>query len=91
MAKDLSKDILSAINKKTGKGISENAVKKIASGVTPETMKDEAELRKLIKQVSDMAKVKVTDSTVNDIVKAVKASGMNAGSMEAIMKMMMKK
>ena len=40
-------------------------------------MQDEAELRKLIKQVSDMAKIKVSESTVNDIVRAVKASGMN--------------
>ncbi|MDQ8735469.1 stage VI sporulation protein F [Paenibacillus sp. LHD-38] len=91
MAKDFSKDILNSINKKTGKGISESSVKKLASGVTPETMKDEAELRKLIKQVSEMAKVKVADSTVNEIVKAVKASGMNASNMETLMKMMIKK
>lgn len=91
MAKDFSKDILNSINKKTGKSISENSVKKLASGVTAETMTDEAELRKLIKQVSDMAKVKVTESTVNDIVKAVKASGMTASNMESLMKMMIKK
>lgn len=91
MSKDLSKDVLSSINKKTGKSISENAVKKIASGVTAETMQNEAELRKLIKQVSEMAKVKVADSTINDIVKAVKATGMSTGNMESLIKMMMKK
>jgi len=91
MARDFSKDILNSINKKTGKGISESSVKKLASGVTAETMTDEAELRKLIKQVSEVAKVKVTESTINDIVRAVKASGMSAGNMEAIMKMMIKK
>lgn len=91
MSKDFSKDILNSINKKTGKGISENSVKKLASGVTAETMQSEAELRKLIKQVSEMAKIKVTESTINDIVKAVKASGMNASSMESLMKMMIKK
>ena len=91
MSKNLPKDILSAINKKTGKGITENSVQKIASGVTANTMNDEAELRKLIKQVSEMAHVKVTESTVNDIVKAVKASGMNAASMESLMKIMLKK
>lgn len=89
--KNLSKDVLGAINKKTGKNITENSVKKLASGVTDETMKSEAELRKLIKQVSDMAKVPVADKTVNDIVKAVKASGMNVSNMETLMKMMMKK
>lgn len=91
MAKDFSKDILSSINKKAGKNISESSVKKLASGVTAETMTDETELRKLIKQVSEMAKVKVAESTVNDIVKAVKASGMSASNMETLMKMMMKK
>lgn len=91
MAKDFSKDILNSINKKTGKSISENSVKKLASGVTAETMQDEAELRKLIKQVSEMAKVKVADSTVNEIVKAVKASGMNVSNMETLMKFMIKK
>ncbi|CAM3969622.1 stage VI sporulation protein F [Paenibacillus alkaliterrae] len=91
MSKNLSKDVLNAINKKTGKGITENSVKKIASGITAETMQDEAELRKLIKQVSEMAKVKVADSTVNDIVKAVKATGMSTANMESLINMMMKK
>lgn len=87
----VSKDALNAINKKTGKNISEGAVKKLASQVKPSTMQSEAELRKLIKQVSAMAKLPVTDSTVNEIVTAVKKSGMNPNNMEALMKMMMKK
>ncbi|MFF2482146.1 stage VI sporulation protein F [Paenibacillus sp. NPDC058071] len=91
MGKDLSKDVLGAINKKTGKNISEQTVKKLASGVSDSTLKNEAELRKLIKQVSEMAKVPVAESTVNDIVKAVKATGMNMTSIETLMKMMIKK
>ncbi|MFD0586889.1 stage VI sporulation protein F [Paenibacillus sp. GCM10027627] len=91
MSKGLPKDVLGAINKKTGKNISENAVKKLASGVDASTLQNEAELRKLIKQVSDMAKIKVPDSTVNDIVKAVKASGMNQSSLETLVKMMIKR
>lgn len=87
----VSKDALNAINKKTGKNISEGAVKKLASTVKPSTMQSEAELRKLIKQVSAMAKVPVTESTINEIVGAVKKSGMNPSNMEALMKMMIKK
>ncbi|MEF2964369.1 stage VI sporulation protein F [Paenibacillus sp. M1] len=87
----VSKDALSAINKKTGKNITEGAVKKLASTVKPSTMQNEAELRKLIKQVSAMAKVPVTESTVNEIIGAVKKSGMNPSNMEALMKMMIKK
>ncbi|MWC28451.1 stage VI sporulation protein F [Paenibacillus sp. MMS18-CY102] len=89
--KNLSKDVLSAVNKKTGKAISESEVKKLASGVTAETMQSEAELKKLIKQVSAMAKVPVSEQTISDIVRAVKASGMNMSNMETIMKFMMKK
>lgn len=87
----VSKDALNAINKKTGKNITEGSVKKLASTVKPSTMQNEAELRKLIKQVSAMAKVPVTESTINEIVSAVKKSGMNPNNMEALMKMMMKK
>lgn len=89
--KDLSKDVLNAVNKKTGKPVTENAVKKLASGVTENTMQSEDELRKLIQSVSAMAKVPVTEKTINDIVGAVKKSGMNMNNMEMLMKLMLKK
>ncbi|GIP20126.1 stage VI sporulation protein F [Paenibacillus sp. J22TS3] len=91
MNKGISKDALNAINKKTGKPITENAVKKIASTVKPSTLQSEAQLRQLIKQVSAMAGVPVSESTMSEIVSAVKKSGMNASNMEALMKMMLKK
>lgn len=91
MSKGIPKDVLGAINKKTGKNISENAVKKLASGVDASTLQNEAELRKLVKQVADMAKIKVPDQTVNDIVKAVKASGVRPSNLEAMVKLMMNK
>ena len=89
--KNISKDVLQAVKKKTGKPISENAVKKLASSVTSETIGNEAELRKLVKQVSAMAKVPVSDAKVNDIVSAVKKSGMNMSNMETLIRMMLKK
>jgi uncharacterized protein YpuA (DUF1002 family) len=91
LSKGTPKDILGAINKKTGKSISESAVKKLASGVDANTMKNEAELRKLIKQVADMANIKVPDGAIKDIVKAVKASGLSPSNMESLVKMMLKK
>ncbi|SFI56068.1 Stage VI sporulation protein F [Paenibacillus sp. UNC496MF] len=89
--KDIAKDVLSAVNKKTGKNITENAVKKLANGVNENTMQDEDELRKLIQSVSAMAKVPVSEKTINDIVGAVKKSGMNVNNMEMLMKLMLKK
>lgn len=91
MGGNISKDALKAINKKTGKTITEGAVKKLASTVKPTTMQNEAQLRQLIKQVSAMAKIPVSEDTVQDIVSAVKKSGLNPSNMESLMKMMMKK
>ncbi|GIP41681.1 hypothetical protein J45TS6_01400 [Paenibacillus sp. J45TS6] len=91
MADNISKDALNAINKKTGKKISEGAVKKLASTVKPSTLQNEDQLRTLIKQVSAMAKIPVSEETIQEIVNAIKKSGMNPSNMEAIMKMMMKK
>ncbi|WP_223066619.1 stage VI sporulation protein F [Paenibacillus caui] len=91
MNKNISKEALNLINKKSGKNISEGAVKKLASTVKPSTLQNEAQLRQLIKQVSAMAKVPVSEATINEIVGAVKKSGKNPQNMEALMKMMMKK
>lgn len=91
MSKDFSKDALNAINKKAGKNISESAVKKLASTVKPGTTQNEAQLRQLIKQVSSMAKVPVSEATVQEIINAVKKGGAGTSSMESLMKMMLKK
>jgi uncharacterized protein YpuA (DUF1002 family) len=85
------KDLLGAVNKKAGKNISENSIKKIASGIMPSTLQSETQIRQLIKQVSTMANVPVSEDTVNEIVGAVKKSGMNLNSLESLVKMMIKK
>lgn len=89
--KDISKDVLNTVKKKVGKNVSEKDIYKLASGVKPNTVQNEKQLRQLIKQVSAMVKVPVSESTVNEIVSAVQKSGMNPNNMEALMKMMMKK
>ena len=91
MNKNFPKEVLNAINKKSGKKISSGAVKKLASSVKPSTLQNEAQLRQLIKQVSALANVPVSEETVQEIVGAVKKSGMNPSNMEALMKMMMNK
>jgi uncharacterized protein YpuA (DUF1002 family) len=91
MDKKFPKDILGAVNKKTGKNISENAIKKIASGVNAGTMQSEAQIRQLIKQVSSMANVPVSEETTKEIVNAVKKSGLNLNNLETLVKMMVKK
>jgi Ca2+-binding EF-hand superfamily protein len=88
---NIPKDVLQAVNQKTGKKISPNQIQKLASGVKPSTMQSEKQLRDLIKQVGSMANVPVSDATINEIVKAVKSSGMNPNNMQQLMQMMMKK
>jgi len=90
MAKNVSKDILNKVKQKTGKSISENQIKKLASNVKPSTMQSESQLRELIKQVSAMAKIPVSEATINDIIRTVKSSG-GMSNMESVMKMLMKK
>lgn len=89
--KDVSKDVLNTVKKKTGKAITENQVKKLASSVKPTTLQSDAQLRQLIKQVSSMAKVPVSESTINEIIQAVKGSKITPGNLEQLMKMMTKK
>lgn len=91
MDKKLSKDILGAVNQKTGKSISESSLKKIAGSVTPSTLQSEAQLRQLIKQVSSVAGVPVSEDTIKNIISAVKKSGMNMENLESMMKAMIKK
>jgi len=91
MDKKLSKDILGAVNQKTGKSISESSLKKIAGTVTPSTLQSETQLRQLIKQVSSVAGVPVSEDTIKNIISAVKKSGMNMETLESMMKAMIKK
>lgn len=90
MDKNLSKEILGAVNKKTGKNLTEGAIKKIASGVTPDTLNSEAQLRALIRQVSQLAGIPVSEETTKEIINAVKQSGMSMSHLESMMKSMIK-
>ncbi|MFK7696445.1 stage VI sporulation protein F [Paenibacillus sp. HJGM_3] len=90
-SKDMSKDVLNTIKKKTGKNVSEKDIQKLASGVKPSTIQSEKQLRQLIKQVSDMVNIPVSENTVNEIISAVQKSGVNPNSMESLMKLMMNK
>ncbi len=89
--KDMSKDILSVVKKKTGKSVTSKDIEKIASGVKPSTMQSEVQLRALIKQVSGLVNVKVSEETINDIVQAVKSSKLDTNNMQQLMSMMLGK
>ncbi|MGG1551766.1 MULTISPECIES: stage VI sporulation protein F [Paenibacillus] len=89
--KDLSKDVLNVVKKKTGKSVTSKDIERLASGVKPSTMQSETQLRQLIKQVSGLVNVKVSEETVNDIVQAVKSSKLDTNNMQQLMNMMLGK
>ncbi|MDF2963238.1 MAG: hypothetical protein K0S39_4973 [Paenibacillus sp.] len=89
--KNVSKDVLNVVKKKTGKNVSEKDIYKLASGVKPSTVQSDAQLKQLIKQVSSLVNVPVSESTMNELISAIKSSKMNATNMEQLMKMITKK
>lgn len=89
--KDMSKDVLNVVKKKTGKSVTSKDIQKIASGVKPSTLQSEAQLRQLIKQVSGLVNVKVSEETVNEIIQAVKSSKLDTNNMQQLMQMMLGK
>jgi uncharacterized protein YpuA (DUF1002 family) len=86
--KNVSKDVLHVVNKKTGKNVSVKDIQRLASNVKPATMQSEASLRQLIKQVSGLVSANVSENTVNEIIHAVKSSNMNIENIEQLVKMM---
>lgn len=88
MSRDVSKDVLNVVKKKTGKNITAKDIQKVASNVKPSTMQSEAQLRQLIKQVSNMVNIKVSEKTTQEIIDSVKKSGMNPNNMQQLIKMM---
>lgn len=88
--KNTPKDVLNVVKKKTGKSIDEKDIYKLASGVKPSTMQNEAQLRQLIKQVSSLVNVPVSESTINEIIQSVKGSK-NGNTLEQLMKLLSKK
>ncbi|SFK92140.1 Stage VI sporulation protein F [Paenibacillus sp. 1_12] len=89
--KDVSKDVLNAVKKRTGKSVSEKDIHKLASAVKPSTMQSDAQLKQLIKQVSSLVNVNVSEATVNELIHAIKSSKINANNMEQMVKMISKK
>jgi hypothetical protein len=89
--KDVSKDVLNVVKKKTGKSVSEKDIQKLASTVKPSTLQSEASLRQLIKQVSGLVNTQVSESTIKEIISAVNDSKMNPNNIEQLVKMMTKK
>lgn len=90
MLNKFPKSALDAINKKTGKNITESEIKRLAGTVKPSTTQSETKLRQLIQQVASMAKLPVSESTINDIISVVKKSGGSPSNLESLLKMLKK-
>lgn len=89
--KNMPKDVLNIVKKKTGKNVSEKDIYKLANGVKPSTMQSEAQLKQLINQVSSLVNIPVSEQTMNDLIQAIKSSKMDPNNLESMMKMILKK
>ncbi|MDO3679189.1 stage VI sporulation protein F [Paenibacillus ehimensis] len=89
--KNMPKDVLNVVKKKTGKNVSEKDIYKLASGVKPSTLQSDSQLRQLIKQVAGLVNVPVSDQTTNELIQAIKNSKVSTNNLEQLMKMIMKK
>ncbi len=89
--KNMPKDVLNVVKKKTGKNVSEKDIYKLANGVKPSTLQSDAQLRQLIKQVAGLVNVPVSDQTTKELIQAIKSSKVNTNNLEQLMKMIMKK
>ncbi|WP_019534075.1 stage VI sporulation protein F [Paenibacillus ginsengihumi] len=89
--KNTPKDVLNIVKKKTGKSVSEKDIYKLASGVKPSTMQSEAQLRQLIKQVSSLVNIPVSEATIKELIHAIKSSKVDQNSMEQLVKMISSK
>lgn len=89
--KPISKEALNLIKKRTGKSVSEKDIKKIANHVKPSTTQSESQLRDLIKQVSSLVNIKVSEQTTNDMIRAIKSSKIDAQNIQHLMHMMTSK
>lgn len=90
-SKDISKNVLNTVKKKTGKTVSEKDIQEIASGVKSSTVKSEAQLRQLINQVASLVNVQVSEETIQEIVHAVKSSNLDSSNISQLMSVLMKK
>ena len=68
--------------------VTEKDIQKLAVTVKPSTLQSEASLRQLIKQVSGLVNIQVSESTINEIINAVKGSKINPENVEQLVKMM---
>ncbi|MCZ8512926.1 stage VI sporulation protein F [Paenibacillus filicis] len=89
--KNMPKDVLNVVKKKTGKNVTEKDIYKLASGVKPSTIQSDAQLRQLIKQVAGLVNVPVSEQTTIELIDAIKSSKLNTNNLESLMKMIMKK
>jgi len=90
-SRDMSKNVLNSVKKKTGKSVSEQDINELASGVKPSTMKSDKQLRELIESVADLVGANVSEEMIREIIQAVKSSNLEGSNLTQMMGALMKK
>jgi hypothetical protein len=80
------KKMMGNVQKSTKGKVSEKDVMKLAGQVNTAAAMNEQYLRKLIMQVSGMAKVPVSEATIQQIIRSVKQSGLDPNNLEQLIR-----
>jgi hypothetical protein len=91
MHSSLSDDILRTVKKRLGKTITGDDLAHVAKQIKPSVLRDETALRKLIKQVSTLAGIPVTEATTKEIIAAITDSKATPQQLEALMRQILRK
>ena len=84
-----SNDILKKVNSRIGKNITSQDIQKVAKQVNATTLKNEQQLRDLVKSVGEMAGMKVPSKITDDIVKSLQGGTINPSQMDKMLKQVM--
>lgn len=80
------KKIMSGVQKSTKGKVSEQDIVNLAGRINPGAVMNEKYLRQLITQVSAMAKVPVSEATIQQIIRSVKESGLDPNNLEQLIR-----
>jgi predicted outer membrane protein len=84
-----SNDILKKVNTRIGKNITSQDIQKVAKQVNATTLKNEQQLRDLVKSVGEMAGMKVPTKITDDIVNSLQGGAINPSQMDKMLKQVM--
>lgn len=78
--------IFNSVNKHTNKTVTPQDIQRVAKNIKPSTLQDEQQMRQLVRNIGEMAGIKVPDKTVREIAKMVQGGQIPSGQLEQMIR-----